>query len=81
MSKKSITGIVGPADWDSKGNVVTIALFAPDEKKYLIKNTPKGRKLFKHVGQQVAVIPKKNERYFENLQIEVSKFCLEEIQL
>ena len=41
-----LRGLITPAAWDEKGNVVTIALSSFDENEYLIDNDEIGMKLF-----------------------------------
>jgi hypothetical protein len=50
MAKKKesivLRGLITPAGWDEKGNVVTISLSGFDENEYLIDKDETGMKLF-----------------------------------
>jgi hypothetical protein len=37
-SMDSIRGIVIPSDWDSNGNVISVAIATRDEEEYIIEN-------------------------------------------
>jgi hypothetical protein len=62
MTKKDenivLRGLITPAGWDEKGNVVTIALSSFDEKEYLIDKDETGMELFSllRVGVQLSGI-------------------------
>jgi len=50
-----IRGIVIPADWDERGNVVAIAVSTYDEVEYLIENDEKGKELKAFIREEVEV--------------------------
>jgi hypothetical protein len=51
----SIRGIVIPSDWDSNGNVISLAIATPDEEEYIIENHHKLSNLKKLLRQEVVV--------------------------
>ena len=53
----TIRGIVIPADWDEKGNVVAIAISTYDEDEYFIniEKREKGKKLLALIREEVEV--------------------------
>ena len=51
----TIRGIVIPADWDEKGNVVAVAVSTYDEVEYLIENHEKGKELKAFIRKEVEV--------------------------
>lgn len=51
----TIRGIVIPADWDEKGNVVAVAVSTYDEVEYLIENHEKERELKAVIREEVEV--------------------------
>jgi hypothetical protein len=51
----TIRGIVIPADWDEKGNVVAVAVSTYDEVEYLIENNEKGKELKAFIREKVEV--------------------------
>ena len=48
-----IRGIIIPADWDEKGNVVAVAVSTYDEVEYLIENNEKGKELKAFIREEV----------------------------
>ena len=50
-----IRGIIIPADWDEKGNVVAVAVSTYDEVEYLIENNEKGKELNAFIREEVEV--------------------------
>ena len=50
-----IWGIIIPADWDEKGNVVAVAVSTYDEVEYLIENNEKGKELKAFIREEVEV--------------------------
>jgi len=50
-----IRGIVIPADWDEKGDVVAVAVSTYDEVEYLIENNEKGKELKAFIREEVEV--------------------------
>ncbi len=54
-SSETLTGIVTPIQWDDKGQVSAVALFATDDEAYLIENGDKfldiAQKSIKATGQ------------------------------
>ena len=67
MAKKHecivLRGLITPAAWDEKGNVVTIALSSFDENEYLIDKNKTGMKLFSllRVAVQLSGIVRKED--------------------
>lgn len=59
MKKKKesivLRGLITPAGWDEKGDVVAIALSSFDEEEYLIDKDEKGIKLFSLLRFRVQV--------------------------
>lgn len=53
---KTVRGIVIAADWDEAGNVVAIAVSAPGEKQYIVKQDSIGKELKRFMRQEVEVI-------------------------
>lgn len=51
----TLKGIIIPADWDTKGNVIAIAISTDSEEEYLICNDDKGKKLFNFIQDLVKV--------------------------
>ena len=51
----TIRGIVVPADWDEKGNVVAVAISTYDEVEYLIENHEKEKELRAIIREEVEV--------------------------
>ena len=51
----TIRGIVIPADWDEKGNVVAVAISTYDEVEYLIENHEKEKELKAVIQEEVEV--------------------------
>jgi hypothetical protein len=51
----TIRGIVIPADWDEKGNVVAVAVSTYDEVEYLIENHEKEKELRAFIREEVEV--------------------------
>ena len=51
----SIKGILIPADWDDKGNVVKAAILTANEKEYIVEEKEKGKKLLGLMQQVVEV--------------------------
>jgi hypothetical protein len=51
----TIRGIVIPADWDEKGNVVAVAVSTYDEVDYLIENHEKENELKAFIREEVEV--------------------------
>jgi hypothetical protein len=52
---ESIKGIVIPSDWDSNGNVISLAIATRDEEEYIIENHQKISNLKKLLRQEVVV--------------------------
>ena len=67
----TIRGIVIPADWDEKGNVVAIAVSTYDEVEYLIENHEKKKELKALIREEVEVSGVLREE--ENKQIITAK--------
>lgn len=51
----SINGIVIPAAWNEKGEVILIAIATYNEGKYLVEDNIKGRELFSLLRKRVVV--------------------------
>ena len=51
----SIKGIVIPSDWDSNGNVTSLAIATRDEEEYIIENHQQLSNLKKLLRQEVVV--------------------------
>lgn len=51
----SINGIVIPAAWNEKGEVISIAIATYNEGKYLVEDNIKGRELFSLLRKRVVV--------------------------
>ena len=51
----TIRGIVIPADWDEKGNVVAVAVSTYDEVEYLIENHESEKELKAFIREEVEV--------------------------
>ena len=50
-----IKGIVVPTDWDSNGNVISLAIATGDEQEYLIENHRQIANLWTLLRQEVVV--------------------------
>ena len=50
-----IRGIITPADWDERGNVIGLAISTFDEKEYLVENNRKGEGLYSFIRKEVEV--------------------------
>lgn len=71
-----IRGIIIPDDWDEQNKITAIAISAVGEKEYLVKMTPKGKELLRHVRQKVVVkgyVHPKKETYKQPL-LEVQEY-------
>lgn len=55
ISMESIRGIVIPSDWDSNGNVISLAIATRDEEEYIIENHQQLSDLKKLLRQEVVV--------------------------
>jgi hypothetical protein len=51
-----LTGIIIPADWNNRHEVIATALATADEKEYRIGGNKKGRELLNLLQRQVEVI-------------------------
>ncbi len=51
----TIRGIVIPAAWDEKGNVISVAIATYHEEKYLVADNITGRKLISLLKKKVVV--------------------------
>ena len=52
---ESIKGIVIPSDWDSNGNVISLAIATRDEEEYIIENHQKLSNLKQLLRKEVVV--------------------------
>ena len=50
-----IEGLIIPASWDNKGNVVDLAIATRDEKEYLITDKDQVARLKQHLRQEVEI--------------------------
>jgi hypothetical protein len=55
-SKTTIHGIVIPAAWNNKGEVTSVIIATYNEGKYLVKDTPAGRRLLPFLRKRVVVM-------------------------
>lgn len=51
--ERTITGIVIPEDWDENGNVIRVAIKAPDYVEYVVERNRKGKELSGLVDEKV----------------------------
>jgi len=51
----TIKGIVVPADWDQRGNPISVSIVTHAEEEYLVSNDSKGKKLFHFIREGVEV--------------------------
>ena len=72
----TIRGIVIPADWDEKGNVVAVAVSAYDEVEYLIENHEKEKELKAFIREEVEVSGTMREDEGGNLIFKVKEYSL-----
>ncbi len=49
----SIKGIIIPADWDEKGNVIKAAILTTNEEEYIVQENEKGQKLLSLMQREV----------------------------
>jgi len=54
-NKVSLQGIIVPADWDHKGNVVAYTLSTFDEKEYRIDPESENPSVIKFIGEKVFI--------------------------
>lgn len=52
----TIRGIVIPAAWNEKGDVVSVAIATYNEGKYLVENSVKGQQLFSFLRKRVVIV-------------------------
>jgi hypothetical protein len=48
-----IKGVILPADWDRRGNVIAVSISATDEAEYLVKNNGKGSELIALINKDI----------------------------
>jgi 5S rRNA maturation endonuclease (ribonuclease M5) len=51
----SIKGIIVPADWDEKGNIIRVAIMTRGEGEYLVEGNTTGKKLLGMMRREVEV--------------------------
>jgi hypothetical protein len=56
QAMERIKGIVVPTDWDSNGNVISLAIATGDEQEYLIENDQQIDSLHRLLRQEVVVM-------------------------
>lgn len=76
---RTVTGIIIPQRWDSKGNVTGISIQAFDESEYIVKAYKRGIELFDFIHEKVKVTGKVFERLDRKDLIEVNRFEILEI--
>lgn len=54
-SRRKVTGVIVPSDWTDEGRVTRIAIFATDEKEYLIDPKDKGKELMARINAKVEI--------------------------
>jgi NADPH-dependent curcumin reductase CurA len=69
----SIHGIVIPAAWNEKGEVISVAIATYNEDKYLVEDNIKGRQLLSLIRKRVVVKGILRRRITNNV-IEVDSF-------
>jgi hypothetical protein len=52
---KTVSGLIIPVDWDSDGNVLGVAIFDKEEKRYVIIQDKKGKELLKLIRAELEV--------------------------
>lgn len=52
----TLRGVVIPAAWDERGNVVAVAIATHDENEYLVDNKEKGTQLLELIREEVEVV-------------------------
>jgi hypothetical protein len=55
-TRKTVRGILIPADWDEAGNVLAVAVSAPGEKQYIVEQDSLGKELKRFMRQEIQVI-------------------------
>ena len=50
-----IRGIITPAEWDEKGNVIGLAISTFDEDEYLVEKNPQEEGLYSFIREEVEV--------------------------
>ncbi len=77
--ERTVTGIIVPRRWDSKGNVTGISIQAFDESEYIVKEYKRGKELFDFIHEKVEVTGKVFEQLDRKDLIEVKRFEVLEI--
>ena len=72
--KRTVTGIIIPQRWDSKGNVTGLSIQAIDESEYIVKATKRGKELFDFINEKVKATGKLHERLDGKVLIEINQF-------
>ena len=72
--KQTVTGIIIPQRWDSKGNITGVAIHAFDESEYIVKPYKQGKELLCFINEKVIVTGMLHERLDGKMLIEVNQF-------
>jgi 5S rRNA maturation endonuclease (ribonuclease M5) len=51
----TIRGILVPADWDERGNIIATSVMTYFEEDYLIEQNPRGEELLPYIRQKIKV--------------------------
>jgi hypothetical protein len=52
---KTVSGLIIPVDWDNDGNILSVAIFDKEEKRYVIIQDKKGKELLKLIRSELEV--------------------------
>ena len=74
--KQMVSGLLIPAKWDAKGNVVGVSIQAFDESEYIVRHVKRGKELLNFLNQKVAVSGKIFERLDGRSTIEIDHFTV-----
>jgi hypothetical protein len=72
--KQTVTGIIIPQRWDSKGNVTGVSIQAFDENEYIVNAYKRGKELFDFINEKVRVTGELQERLDGKVLIKVNQF-------
>ncbi len=72
--ERTITGIVVPDDWDENGNVIRVAIKAPDYVEYVVERNRKGKELLTFVDEKVKATGTVRERLDGDMIITVKSY-------
>ena len=73
-NKQTVTGIIIPQRWDSKGNVTGVSIQAFDESEYIVNVYKRGKELFDFINEKVRVTGELQERLDGKVLIKVNQF-------